>query len=388
MILGIDASNIRVGGGVTHLVELLSAADPRSSGFERVLVWSRPRTLALLPDREWLEKVPQRALDRGLLFRVGWQRFRVRKLAKAAGCDLLFVPGGSDSGGFHPMVTMNRNLLPFDLPELRRFGWTWMSLKLLLLRLVQTRAYRRADGVVFLTDYAKRAVLDVTGPLSGITATIPHGVDSRFSMPPRPPRSQEAFTIEDPCRVLYVSVLDVYKHQWHVAEAVGELRRAGLNVELELVGPPGRGLPRLLSVIQHIDPNGAFIHYRGAIPHGRLHEAYRQADIGLFASSCETFGQILTESMSAGLPIACSSRSAMPELLGPEGVYFDPETPSSIAEALKRLILDPKLRSKVAMDAFVRSEGLTWRRCSDDTFSFLAKVATGHQKLSGIQRGE
>lgn len=39
MILGIDASNIRAGGGVTHLVELLRAANPSVHGFEKVIVW-------------------------------------------------------------------------------------------------------------------------------------------------------------------------------------------------------------------------------------------------------------------------------------------------------------------------------------------------------------
>lgn len=35
MILGIDASNIRAGGGVTHLVELL---DPQAHRFNHVIV--------------------------------------------------------------------------------------------------------------------------------------------------------------------------------------------------------------------------------------------------------------------------------------------------------------------------------------------------------------
>ena len=36
MHLGIDASNIRDGGGMTHLVQLLRAAEPSTCGFERV----------------------------------------------------------------------------------------------------------------------------------------------------------------------------------------------------------------------------------------------------------------------------------------------------------------------------------------------------------------
>jgi len=43
------------------------------------------------------------------------------------GCDLLFVPGGSYVGNYHPMVvTMNQNLLPFVKTELQRFGWGYI----------------------------------------------------------------------------------------------------------------------------------------------------------------------------------------------------------------------------------------------------------------------
>jgi hypothetical protein len=47
MILGINASNIRSGGGVTHLVELLRAAEPEMYGFNKVIVWSGKKTLSI-----------------------------------------------------------------------------------------------------------------------------------------------------------------------------------------------------------------------------------------------------------------------------------------------------------------------------------------------------
>lgn len=51
MILCIEASNIISGGGVTHLVELLRAAEPGQFGFARVIVWASQATLAHLEER-------------------------------------------------------------------------------------------------------------------------------------------------------------------------------------------------------------------------------------------------------------------------------------------------------------------------------------------------
>ena len=53
LTLGIDASNIRAGGGVTHLAELLRAAVPAEHGFDEVIVWSNEGTLAKLDERPW-----------------------------------------------------------------------------------------------------------------------------------------------------------------------------------------------------------------------------------------------------------------------------------------------------------------------------------------------
>ena len=92
MKLGIDGSNIRSGGGVTHLIELLDAANPRRYGFNEVIVWSGTGTLSKIKEREWLNKSHDSLLDRPLPYRIYWQRFKLNRLAKDMGCNVLFVP--------------------------------------------------------------------------------------------------------------------------------------------------------------------------------------------------------------------------------------------------------------------------------------------------------
>jgi glycosyltransferase involved in cell wall biosynthesis len=249
-----------------------------------------------------------------------------------------------------------------------------MALKLVMLRAVQARTFRKADGVIFLTTYARDAVLAVTGPLRGLVAMIPHGIAERFFLAPRPQRETAAFTDAEPCRVLYVSVVDEYKHQWHVADAVMRLRAEGVPIELDLVGPPGIAMPRLRAALSTLDPTAKTIHSRGAAAYDELHSMYASADIGLFASSCENMPNILLEGMAAGLPMACSARGPMPEILQDAGVYFDPEEPATIADALRRLIDSPTLRAALATAAFEQAHAFSWRRCARETFAFLSAV--------------
>ena len=374
MRLGVDGSNLRLGGGITHLVELLRVAEPGRFGFSEVIVWGRKALLARIEERPWLVKAEQRGLERGALYQAYWQRFRLSTLARKAHCDVLFAPGGSYAGSFRPIVTMSRSMLPFEWRELRRYGWSKYTLKWILLRLIQSRSFRGADGVIFLTAYGRDAVLRLLGALRGKAVIIAHGVNPRFILPPRPQRAAADFSVAQPCRLLYVSTTEFYKHQWNVAEAVAQLRAEGLAVVLDLIGPPGAAQHRLNATLRRVDPSSNFIRARGEIAYEQLHRLYAVADIGVFASSCENMPNILLEGMASGLPMACSGLGPMPEVLGQGGVYFNPENIHEIAAAIRSLMASATLRGEKAAAGFARAQQYSWKRCADETFAFLGQV--------------
>lgn len=378
--VAIDASNIRVGGGVTHLTEILKQADPAAHGFERIFVWASAATLARIEDRPWLEKRTDPALEAALPKRIAWQRLTLPRHLKSAKADLLFVPGGSIVVSFRPVVTMSRNMLPFEWTELRRFGFSVTTLKLMLLRWNQGHSFKRADGTIFLTRYAHDAVTAATGPLGGKTTIISHGVDTRFRLDPRRQRMINEFTAQYPLRVVYVSTIDEFKHQWQVVEAIGRLHAEGIPIRLDLYGPARAStLPRLTDALRKVDEQDHFVRYWGAVDYKEIHKCYAEADVCVFASSCENMPNILIESMAAGLPIACSDRGPMPEVLGSAGLYFDPENPASIADAVRRLAMNPELRAEKAAAAFRGASEFSWSRCASETFEFLGTIAQDHQ---------
>ena len=375
MHLGIDASNLRSGGSVTHLSELLGAAQPARFGFSRVFVWGGRDILCRLPQREWLECVHEPALDGALPARVWWQHTRLARLARKAACRLLFVPGGTYLGDFRPFVTMSRNALPFELSQALLYGASAMTLRFLLLRLTQVKTIRNARGTIFLDDYARSLVLGTAGKVHGPDVIIPHGVSERFRAAPREQRNLSDYSPGEPFKLLYVSKIDAYKHQWHVAEAVSKLVRMGLPVTLELVGdahPPS--LRRLRAAVRRLKA-WEYVRYRGPIPHAELPSIYRQADAFVFASSCENLPNTLLEAMTAGLPTACSNKGPMPNILGDAGVYFDPQDSDDTADALQSLIASPADREKYSSLAYGRARRYTWERCAAETFSFLSSLA-------------
>lgn len=385
MIVGIDASNIRAGGGVTHLVELLKAADPQAHRFLKVVIWGGQTTLSQIEERPWLEKCHLPELDRNLFFRTLWQCFKLSCLARESGCNVLLVPGGSFAGSFHPIATISQNLLPFEWHELRRYGVSLLGLKLSLLRWSQSHTFRNAEGIIFLSQYAQDTVLQAIGSKDGKSVIIPHGINERFTCPPREQESIARYSASRPFRILYVSIIDMYKHQWHMVEAVSQLRDSGIPVSLELIGPAyPPALVRLKKAISRFDPKGEFVHYLGKIPYSQLRHHYQSADLFLFGSSCENMPNILLEGMAAGLPIACSIRGPMPEVLGDSGVWFDPEKPVEAAKALKEMIESTELRTRMAKESYGRSRAFSWQRCAEETFQFLSEIAQMQSRRKSI----
>lgn len=382
--VGIDASNLRLGGGVTHLIELLSAANPLDLGIDEVVVWGGSQTLNRLPSKPWLKKCTPKRLNGPLWSRVWWQIFCLSDEVYKAGCNVLFVPGGSYAGSFHPVVTMSQNLLPFEWNELRRSGFSMTTLKMLLLRIVQSWSFHRSEGVIFLTKYAKNTALKVTGSLRAKTVVIAHGLSKRFEFVNKAPRTITECSPEDPYKLIYVSNVDAYKHQLPVLRAVQQLRQKGHPLSISFVGP---GLPdsidKLNQTIARLDPRTQWARYLGLVPYEQLQAHYAKADLGIFASSCETFGIILLEKMATGMPIACSSLSSMSEILQDGGVYFHPEKEDEIAKAIEQYLLSTTLQLNKRTISYALAQEYSWEKCAQQTFSFLRDIALSSQANSG-----
>ena len=235
--IGIDASNLKQGGGLTHLFEIITSIDLKKHNFSKVIIWGNEKLFLEIDDYSWLKKLSPSALNSGLLKQFFWRKFKLSDEAKQEECDLLFIPGGTYNCSFNPVVLMSRNMLPFKWNELLRYKFSWATIRLILLRWIQSNSIRKADGVIFLTNYAKEEVQKVIGDIPGLVSVIPHGINNRFFHKVKKQYPIESYNVVDPYRIIYVSGIHPYKHQCNVVEAVSMLRNQGLPIVLDLVGP-------------------------------------------------------------------------------------------------------------------------------------------------------
>jgi glycosyltransferase involved in cell wall biosynthesis len=265
---------------------------------------------------------------------------------------------------------MYRNSLTFQGEELRRFRpWSVSRFKLEILRRLQRRSLAAADGVIVLSNHAMELVRK-----QGIhheMVRIPHGVQDRFRAPPAGARSQFGR------RILYVSSVAAYKHQWNVVEAVALLRTRGHDVTLRIVGPviDRASARRMKAALNRFDASGEWASFEGPADYERLHEEYGAADIFVFASTCENMPNTLLEAMASGLPIVSSASGPMPEIAIDSVLYADPEDPVSLAVRLAEILTNPDLAAELRRKAQERAEDFTWSRTAAETFRYLVEIA-------------
>lgn len=382
LVIGVDASRNRSGGAKAHLIGLLSRGNPLAHGIGTVHVWAYKSLLDALPNPHWLVKHNPPELEQSLPRQVMWQVLKFPGEVAAAGCDIVLNTDAGTLSQVRPAVTMSRDMLSYEPGEIERYGWSKARLRLILLRFIQNRSLRRADGAIFLTRYAAEVIQRSCGPVRRI-GLVPHGVGQNFQdlqhTLPWPAKG------ERPIRLLYISNAAWYKHQWMVVRAVEQLRNQGIDVTLTLVGGGnGPAQERLRAQMAQSDPRGEFVTQKELVPQSDLPRYLIEADIFVFASSCENMPNTLVEAMAAGLPIACSRRGPMPEVLEDGGEYFDPEDPGSIAAALRKLIDDATLRQRLAARAKTLAGNYSWERCARETWSFLVETYQQAQEQSPV----
>lgn len=370
MILGIDASRGRSGGAVAHLVGILSESDPIKFGITEIHVWSYRALLDKLPERGWLIKHNPPELERSLFRQIWWQRYLLPAQFSRLQCDALLNIDAGTFTSIKSCITMSRDMLSFEPGEIQRYGFSIARIRLWLLRYLQLNSLKTSAGAIFLTQHAHKVISEIGGEILNSTV-IPHGLNEFFRGKSYE-RNYESVNLNS-IRLIYVSNTAWYKHQWNVVRAVALLRKKlNLDLSIKLIGG-GSGKPQkmLTKTVNEVDSHRRFVNLVDFIPHSSILEEIERADIFIFASSCENMPNTLLEGMATGIPIACSNRGPMPEVLQDAGVYFDPENVESIAHAIQSLMSNPEEVKMLGVRAQELSRQYTWERTGNSTWQFF-----------------
>jgi len=177
--------------------------------------------------------------------------------------------------------------------------------------------------------------------------------------------------------ILYVSTVKSYKHHTNLINAFQILLEKGYNLELNLVGGGDKIFIRKMKNSMKLinDKYGEKVFYHGKIDFDKINIYYEKADIFVYPSSCENLPLIILESMSYGIPIACSNLRPMTDILGDSAVYFNHNDIDSIAKRIEELVNNIEYRKNTSLELYAKSMNYSWELCVDRTFSYISKIA-------------
>jgi glycosyltransferase involved in cell wall biosynthesis len=104
-----------------------------------------------------------------------------------------------------------------------------------------------------------------------------------------------------------------------------------------------------------------------------LRAAYAEALALVFPSLCESFGIPAVEAMAQGTAVALADSTALPEIGGAAGWYFDPENEDQLVAVLSELLAQHEERARRAALGRTIAEGYRWQTANDRLVAALAK---------------
>lgn len=134
--------------------------------------------------------------------------------------------------------------------------------------------------------------------------------------------------------------------------------------------------PELQALARRLAIEGR-VTFTGYVPDEDLALLYSTATLLVQPSFDEGFGLPVAEAMACGLPVAASRRGSLPELLGPDGLYFEPTDAREMGAVLLRLLEDAELRRAQRQIGLARAAALSWSRTASRTLELLEELARG-----------
>jgi glycosyltransferase involved in cell wall biosynthesis len=218
-------------------------------------------------------------------------------------------------------------------------------------------------GRVLSPSTASDAVLREMGIRDAVIGRWDRGVDvGRFS-----PARRRPDVLPGEITVLYAGRLTREKGADLLADAFVRARELDPRLHLALAG----GGPEEELLRERLGAHATFL---GWLEGDALAEAYASADIFLFASRTDTFGQVLLEAQASGLPVVAVGEGGPTSIVahGVTGLLCPPRA-DALAEAVAMLAAQPAQRDHLSRTALQAVAQRTWERS-------LERLADGYRR--------
>lgn len=118
-------------------------------------------------------------------------------------------------------------------------------------------------------------------------------------------------------------------------------------------------------------------YFLGKQDHEALATLYASADVFVFPSISETYGNVVTEAMASGLPCVIANGGGSADLVshGIDGFKCDPMNPEEYLRYIRQLLEDPELYGQIRANALASVQQLSWDALANRYFDDVEQLA-------------
>lgn len=170
----------------------------------------------------------------------------------------------------------------------------------------------------------------------------------------------------DDALLLYVGRLGREKR----VDLLAELVRGMDHVRLVIVGDG----PARTELEQRM--RGLPVHFTGYLKGHDLAVAYASADVFVFPSDTETFGQVVQEAMASGLPVVGARSGGTLDLVqeGVTGTLFTPGEARDLRMKVQHLLANEELRRSMGINGRLFAEQRSWPSVLGELMNYYARM--------------
>jgi mannosyltransferase len=175
--------------------------------------------------------------------------------------------------------------------------------------------------------------------------------------------------------IFYPAQFWEHKNHRNLIQAVADLKKQGLSVQLVLVGSKKNGYESTVNLIKKLDLVQN-VQILGYVSDSLMRVLYQRARAMIMPTFFGPTNIPPLEGMAMGCPVAVSRVYAMPWQIGDAGLTFSPDSIPEIMETIKRLWTDDHLCEALIEKARKRSEYFSQEKFSERVIASIKKIKT------------
>jgi len=175
---------------------------------------------------------------------------------------------------------------------------------------------------------------------------------------------------------LYVGAWRPHKNLTFLIQAFAGVIREIPKAKLVIAGKVDPEFPEIPATVAKFNLQNNVL-FTDFISDEKLEKLYSLATAFVFPSLYEGFGLPPLEAAARGVPVICSNRTSLPEVMGRAALYANPENCAEWGQAMVKVARDTKFANNLGKKGLEQVKKFSWKKTAQETLQAYREVAKG-----------